>query len=297
MPLLHRMPTWRYWQALRRPAERYKSTWLPIFSHCSPLFPRSMVVSSTVLFQSTVFSHVLRVQHFTRFLCGGEARDTSTFLAVSYDEPLANDDFLCNEQAPEEEEWRGGRHASIQWRQEQPYWLEPCGWRRTGKTRPVVFPHVILTWANSVSSPPPTVFVRRWIHRLCESVCLARVLEYAACYMAGANMRLQNSDDCSACGGPGELLCCDGCTRSFHFTCIDPPKDTLPDGEWYCRECASQPSLPPARGVFPSLVRSFAKRNPQAYKLHRSIREYFEDVITGDDGEYEESGAPASKAK
>ena len=138
-----------------------------------------MVVSSTVLFQSTVFSHVLRVQHFTRFLCGGEARDTSTFLAVSYDEPLANGDFLCNEQAPEEEEWRGGRHASIQWRQEQPYWLEPCGWRRTGKTRPVVFPHVILTWANFVSPPPPICIctpldasaVRVSVSRPCVGIC------------------------------------------------------------------------------------------------------------------------------
>ncbi len=181
MPLLHRMPTWRYWQALRRPAERYKSTWLPISSPCSPFFPQSMLVSSTVLFQSTVFSHLLRVQHFTRFLCGEEAQDTSTFLAVSYDEPLANGDFLCNEQALEEEEWRGGRHASIQWRQEQPYWLEPCGWRRTGKTRPVVFPHVILTWANFVPSPPPPpicIFtpldawaVRIRVSRPCVGIC------------------------------------------------------------------------------------------------------------------------------
>ncbi|KAL8855036.1 MAG: hypothetical protein Q9221_000233 [Calogaya cf. arnoldii] len=106
-----------------------------------------------------------------------------------------------------------------------------------------------------------------------------------------------NSDDCSACGGPGRLLCCDGCTRAFHFTCIDPPKDAPPEGEWYCRACAAQPSRPPARGVFPILLRGFEKRNPRAYNLPRWIRDYFTDIVTGDDGEYEEPGAPASKAK
>ncbi|KAL8681570.1 MAG: hypothetical protein Q9186_002310 [Xanthomendoza sp. 1 TL-2023] len=82
-----------------------------------------------------------------------------------------------------------------------------------------------------------------------------------------------NSDDCSACGGPGELLCCDGCTRAYHFTCIDPPKDSLPDGE------------------------CLARKTPTAYNLPRSLRNYYEGVITGEDGEYEEPGAPPSKAK
>ncbi|KAL8810700.1 MAG: hypothetical protein Q9200_002378 [Gallowayella weberi] len=108
-----------------------------------------------------------------------------------------------------------------------------------------------------------------------------------------------NSDDCSACGGPGELLCCDGCTRAYHFTCIDPPKDSLPDGEWYCQACASQPGPPPAptRGVFPILLHSLATKTPTAYNLPRSLRNYYEGVITGEDGEYEEPGAPPSKAK
>ncbi|KAL8914503.1 MAG: hypothetical protein Q9171_000856 [Xanthocarpia ochracea] len=106
-----------------------------------------------------------------------------------------------------------------------------------------------------------------------------------------------NSDECSACGGPGELLCCDGCTRSYHFTCIDPPKDSLPDGEWFCQACASQPLPPPARGIFPLLRHSLQKHTPTAYNLPGSIRNHYEDVTTGEDGEYEELGAHLSKAK
>ena len=136
------------------------------------------------------------------------------------------------------------------------------------------------------------------MHRLFGSLRLIDVLEHATGSEAGTDMRLQNSDECSSCGGTGELLCCDGCTRSFHFTCIDPPKDTLPDGEWYCRACAAQPSLPPPRGIFPILVHSFERTNPRAFNLPRSVREYFDDVFTGDDGEYEEASSTApSKAK
>ncbi|KAL8775386.1 MAG: hypothetical protein Q9209_000394 [Squamulea sp. 1 TL-2023] len=73
--------------------------------------------------------------------------------------------------------------------------------------------------------------------------------------------------------------------------------DTSPDGDWFCQACASQPSPPPARGIFPLLRHSFHRKTPTAYKLPLSIRNHFENVATGDDGEYEELGAPPSKAK
>ncbi|KAL8807816.1 MAG: hypothetical protein Q9182_000465 [Xanthomendoza sp. 2 TL-2023] len=75
--------------------------------------------------------------------------------------------------------------------------------------------------------------------------------------------------------------------------------DSLPDGEWYCQACASQPGPPPApaRGVFPILLHSLATKTPTAYNLPRSLRNYYEGVITGEDGEYEEPGALPSKAK
>lgn len=44
-----------------------------------------------------------------------------------------------------------------------------------------------------------------------------------------------NEEICGACGGPGRFLCCEGCPKSFHFTCLDPPIDEndLPEDSWY----------------------------------------------------------------
>ncbi|KAI9826312.1 MAG: hypothetical protein M1832_000229 [Thelocarpon impressellum] len=109
-----------------------------------------------------------------------------------------------------------------------------------------------------------------------------------------------NEDFCSACGGNGDLLCCDGCDRSFHFTCLDPPmdKDHLPE-TWFCFVCAAardpQPRLP--RGLFAGLLGHLERKNPVAYNLPADIREYFEGVKTGDEGEYEEAVTQKSRTR
>eukprot|EP00736_Rhodelphis_marinus_P011839 Rmarinus@m.18575 len=46
-----------------------------------------------------------------------------------------------------------------------------------------------------------------------------------------------NDDSCISCGGPGRLLCCDGCTHSYHLECIDPFMDRVPKGRWFCPVC------------------------------------------------------------
>ena len=105
----------------------------------------------------------------------------------------------------------------------------------------------------------------------------------------------QNSDLCSACSGSGKLLCCDGCWRAFHFTCFDPPLEPrdaeTDDGKWFCYQCrAPQFELPkPERSVFGELVNELARRNPVSFNLPAPIRDYFEGVKTGDEGEYEET--------
>ncbi|KAI4133361.1 MAG: hypothetical protein LQ338_000261 [Usnochroma carphineum] len=106
-----------------------------------------------------------------------------------------------------------------------------------------------------------------------------------------------NSDECSACGGTGQLLCCDGCTRSYHFTCVDPPQEKVPDGEWFCHACAVQPVPAQERGVFVQLKNSLQKRKPVAFNLPTHLQEYYEDVVRGDDGEYEEASAPSRSTK
>lgn len=64
----------------------------------------------------------------------------------------------------------------------------------------------------------------RMLERVTKQICEIDEEEY--------NM---NDSFCSRCGCPGELLCCDGCTRSFHPGCV-----SLLAGmrdEWYCPFC------------------------------------------------------------
>ncbi|EMR90381.1 putative phd-finger domain-containing protein [Botrytis cinerea BcDW1] len=103
----------------------------------------------------------------------------------------------------------------------------------------------------------------------------------------------ENDDYCAACGGNGKLLCCDGCTRSFHFKCVDlsPDSPTLTTEEWFCNECLAQ-SVPRSKdeeiGYFGPLLANMERKNPSAFHLPKAIREYFENVKTGTEGEYEE---------
>jgi hypothetical protein len=107
-----------------------------------------------------------------------------------------------------------------------------------------------------------------------------------------------NDDYCSACGGNGDLVCCDGCTRSFHFKCVDPPmiEGNLPD-EWFCNHCQfkRREGDDPLPGTFGPLLLLLDKKNPSAFHLPKAIREYFVDVKTSADGEYEEAGTAKPK--
>ncbi|KAL1835937.1 hypothetical protein VTJ49DRAFT_5855 [Mycothermus thermophilus] len=116
------------------------------------------------------------------------------------------------------------------------------------------------------------------------------------------NAREDDNDDyCSSCGGNGELLCCDGCTRSFHFTCVDPPlaKDAMSD-EWFCNVCRSRRDpahLPVRTGAFGTLLEKLDTRNASAFRLPAAIRDRFEGVRTGADGEYEEATQPVKPTR
>ena len=55
---------------------------------------------------------------------------------------------------------------------------------------------------------------------------------------------------CSKCGGDtakgNQLLLCDGegCTRTFHQFCLEPPLASVPKGDWFCPKCEG-PALAP----------------------------------------------------
>lgn len=86
------------------------------------------------------------------------------------------------------------------------------------------------------------------------------------------------------------MLCCDGCDRSFHFTCLDPPleEETADDESWLCYVCHASRSPPakPSQGLFSDLLYLLEKKNPTAFFLPDRIRDFFDTVRTGEDGEY-----------
>lgn len=133
--------------------------------------------------------------------------------------------------------------------------------------------------------------------------CLPRILgSVFATQHADSCIQDDNEDFCSSCGGNGDLVCCDGCPRSFHLKCVDPPlqEGHLPD-TWFCNVCIAKqgPPIKDGPGPFGKLQTLVQKKNSSAFSLPLYIREYFEDVRTGPEGEYEEGPVPppASKAK
>lgn len=75
---------------------------------------------------------------------------------------------------------------------------------------------------------------------------------------------------------------------------MDPPIPEgelgLGDDEFYCNLCASlrNPTRVDHPGPFGGLLNNLDKRNPSAFRLPGDVRDYFEGVKTGPDGEYEE---------
>ncbi|XVF47316.1 hypothetical protein PTKIN_Ptkin03bG0099600 [Pterospermum kingtungense] len=53
-----------------------------------------------------------------------------------------------------------------------------------------------------------------------------------------------NSDDCCLCKMDGSLICCDGCPAAYHSKCVGVVNAFLPEGDWYCPECAIERHKP-----------------------------------------------------
>uniref|UniRef100_A0A7N0T7C7 Protein CHROMATIN REMODELING 4 n=1 Tax=Kalanchoe fedtschenkoi TaxID=63787 RepID=A0A7N0T7C7_KALFE len=43
--------------------------------------------------------------------------------------------------------------------------------------------------------------------------------------------------ECVICDVGGDLLCCDGCPRTYHIECLNPPLECVPHGKWLCSHC------------------------------------------------------------
>lgn len=111
--------------------------------------------------------------------------------------------------------------------------------------------------------------------------------------LRGARAQDDNDDYCSSCGGNGDLICCDGCTRSLHLSCMDPVlrQDAMPP-EWFCNVCRTRrdpAAVFPHGGSFALLLDRVDVKNSSAFRLPGKVRNRFESVRTGIDGEYEEN--------
>ncbi|KAA8648155.1 hypothetical protein EYZ11_000559 [Aspergillus tanneri] len=101
--------------------------------------------------------------------------------------------------------------------------------------------------------------------------------------LSSRDERSENNDFCRECNGNGQLLCCDGCVDSFHFSCLNPPLDPAnpPEGDWYCPKCSvSRP--------MGALLNAFNKTPRKDFALPSRLRDFFTGVRTGEAGRYEE---------
>lgn len=98
----------------------------------------------------------------------------------------------------------------------------------------------------------------------------------------GEQEEIDNSDICGECGTPGDLLCCDGCDRSYHLTCLDPPLNEVPSGSWYCSKCS-------VRRPVGTLLSNLDNLKQKDFALPQGIRDHYTGVRTGERGRYEET--------
>jgi len=100
---------------------------------------------------------------------------------------------------------------------------------------------------------------------------------------------------CSACGGSGQLVLCDGCARAFHFCCNDPPFTEAERNDeetpFVCRVCSMRNvprGMDDEPGPFGPLLANLARTNPKSFSLPEELRDdTFENTKTGEEGDYQ----------
>ncbi|KAF9264939.1 hypothetical protein L218DRAFT_215094 [Marasmius fiardii PR-910] len=103
---------------------------------------------------------------------------------------------------------------------------------------------------------------------------------------------LNNNDHCSSCRSQGALVYCDGCPRAFHLSCLDPPMESIDEGDsnWFCPACMiakcppEKPNRPP--NYLDPVLDVLQHSIPTEYQLPEDIRTFFKDVGTGPRGAY-----------
>ncbi|KAG5637860.1 hypothetical protein H0H81_002899 [Sphagnurus paluster] len=101
---------------------------------------------------------------------------------------------------------------------------------------------------------------------------------------------LNNDDHCSSCRSYGALVYCDGCPRAFHLWCLDPPMESVDEGDsrWFCPGCTirKHPPPKPPPSLLAPLIQQVSSTIPTEFQLPEDLRTFFKDVGTGPKGTY-----------
>ncbi|KAF9001994.1 hypothetical protein BDQ17DRAFT_1357878 [Cyathus striatus] len=101
---------------------------------------------------------------------------------------------------------------------------------------------------------------------------------------------LNNEDHCSSCRSHGALVYCDGCPKAFHLWCLDPPMESVDEGDsrWFCPSCIMRKNPPkkPPPSLLSPLIHQLQTSIPVEFQLPEDIRSFFKDVATGPRGAY-----------
>lgn len=102
---------------------------------------------------------------------------------------------------------------------------------------------------------------------------------------------LNLSDACHACkrdDKDDDLLECEMCENAFHRTCLDPPLDSIPDGEWFCTECTNEDEEAAEEG---------SAGAPQGSKKRKAAADDDEDEANGGHGSKKAAAPKRGAAK
>ncbi|CDJ49714.1 PHD-finger domain-containing protein, putative [Eimeria brunetti] len=81
-----------------------------------------------------------------------------------------------------------------------------------------------------------------------------------------------NDSVCNECGGGGEVVCCDGCVKSYHADCLPVvarPRLRADADDWFCPDCAAAAAAPPPTAVPPAVT----VKVPQVSSDHRGSKQ------------------------
>ncbi len=54
------------------------------------------------------------------------------------------------------------------------------------------------------------------------------------------------------------MLLCDKCNRGYHTSCLSPPMEAIPEGEWFCQRCDSKKAQLKDKGGVPTARKAAA---------------------------------------